>query len=121
MGGPSRQPMDHHGIAMLVHALHQREYPTVTHAHFLGRFPLAHASILGSFQPIQIISFLLAHRDSFHPSALRLSRGTFYLAQLGTSHLAATPQKLMLKNLRGSDKLPPVWASGRKGVTMRRI
>jgi hypothetical protein len=33
----------------------------------------------------------LAHLDSFHPSALRLSRGTFYLAQLGTFHLAATP------------------------------
>jgi PEP-CTERM motif len=32
----------------------------------------------------------LAHRDSFHPSALRLSIGTFYLAQLGTFHLAAT-------------------------------
>src|SRR5690242_403270 len=82
--------MHHHGISLLVHALQQRPYPTVTHAHFLGRFPLANASVLGSFQPIQIISFLLAHRDSFHPSALRLSRGTFYLAQLGTFHLAAT-------------------------------
>jgi hypothetical protein len=32
----------------------------------------------------------LAHRDSFHPSALRLSRGTFYFGQLGTSHFGAT-------------------------------
>jgi hypothetical protein len=32
----------------------------------------------------------LAHRDSFHPSTSRLSIGTFYLAQLGTFHLAAT-------------------------------
>jgi hypothetical protein len=32
----------------------------------------------------------LAHLDSFHPSALRLSIGTFYLARLGTFHLAAT-------------------------------
>jgi hypothetical protein len=32
----------------------------------------------------------LAHCDSFHPSASRLSIGTFYLAQLATSHLAAT-------------------------------
>jgi catalase len=32
----------------------------------------------------------LAHRDSFHPSAFRLSRGTFYLAGRGTFHLAAT-------------------------------
>jgi hypothetical protein len=36
----------------------------------------------------------LAHRDSFHPSALRLSRGTFYLAQSGTFHLAATPRTI---------------------------
>jgi hypothetical protein len=47
-------------------------------------------------QPIQVISFLLAHRDSFHPSALRLSRGTFYLAQTGTSHLAATFPQMAL-------------------------
>jgi len=32
----------------------------------------------------------LAHRDSFHPLALRLSRGTFYFGQLGTSHFGAT-------------------------------
>jgi hypothetical protein len=30
-------------------------------------------------QPGQsFVAFLLAHFDSFHPSALRLSRGTFY-------------------------------------------
>ncbi|MGD0047820.1 MAG: hypothetical protein ABSE42_12470, partial [Bryobacteraceae bacterium] len=40
--------------------------------------------------PVQVISFRLAHRDSFHPSTLRLSRGTFYLAQSGTFYLAAT-------------------------------
>ena len=43
-------------------------------------------------QPFQPISFLLAHCDSFHLSSFRLSRGTFYFAQLGTSHFAATPQ-----------------------------
>src|SRR6266481_4210005 len=99
--------MDHRGIATLVHALHQRAYPTVTHAHFLGRFPLANASIPGSFQPIQIISFLLAHRDSFHPSALRLSRGTFYLAQLGTSHLAATQNENRLSDQSRKFLFPP--------------
>jgi hypothetical protein len=55
-----------------------------------SEFPLAHASFLSPFQPIQAIPFLLAHRDSFHSSALRLSRGTFYLAGRGTFHLAAT-------------------------------
>jgi hypothetical protein len=48
------------------------------------------ADLLGPFQPIQLIPFLLAHRHSFHPSALRLSRGTFYFGQLGTSHFGAT-------------------------------
>jgi hypothetical protein len=32
----------------------------------------------------------LAHRDSFHPSAFRLSIGTFYFGQLGTFHFGAT-------------------------------
>jgi len=32
----------------------------------------------------------LAHRDSFHPSSLRPSRGTFYFGQLGTFHFGAT-------------------------------
>jgi hypothetical protein len=32
----------------------------------------------------------LAHLDSFHPSALRLSRGTFYFGHLGTFHFGAT-------------------------------
>jgi hypothetical protein len=32
----------------------------------------------------------LAHCNSFHPSALRLSIGTFYFGQLGTSHFGAT-------------------------------
>jgi hypothetical protein len=39
----------------------------------------------------------LAHCDSFHPSASRLSIGTFYLAQLGTSHLAATRLKIFFE------------------------
>jgi hypothetical protein len=32
----------------------------------------------------------LAHRNSFHPLALRLSSGTFYFGRLGTSHFDAT-------------------------------
>jgi hypothetical protein len=35
-------------------------------------------------------------------SALRLSRGTFYLAQLGTFHLAATPLKRTFTPGRGT-------------------
>jgi len=43
-------------------------------------------------QPFQLVSFLLTHRNSFHPSALRLSRGTLYFGQLGTSHFGATDE-----------------------------
>jgi hypothetical protein len=38
----------------------------------------------------------LAHSDSFHPSALRLSIGTFYFGQLGTSHFGATKNKFLV-------------------------
>ena len=65
---------------------------------------------LGSLQPLQLVSFLLAHRDSFHPSALRLSRGTFYLAQLGTFHLAATPDGTAHQDLGVCDMLSPIQA-----------
>jgi hypothetical protein len=34
-----------------------------------------------------------AHFDSFHPSALRLSIGTFYFGQLGTFHFGATNER----------------------------
>src|ERR1017187_4470631 len=53
-------------------------FPSVAHSHLLGGLPLADASFLGSSEPVQLIPFLLAHRDSFHPLALRLSRGTFF-------------------------------------------
>src|ERR1017187_5995576 len=82
--------MHDRSVALLAHPLEQRPHPAVAYTHPLRRFPLGDAPRLGTLQPIQFISFLLAHRDSFHPSALRLSRGTFYLAQSGTSHLAAT-------------------------------
>jgi hypothetical protein len=55
------------------------------------RLPLRYLPVPGSFQPVQPVPVLLAHCNSFHPSALRLSIGTFYFAQSGTSHLAATP------------------------------
>src|SRR6202035_4628195 len=90
IGGPPAQPMHDHRIALLDHPLEQLPYPSVAHSQLLGCLPLADASFLGSSQPVQLIPFLLAHRDSFHPLALRLSRGTFYFGQLGTSHFGAT-------------------------------
>src|SRR5580692_2879776 len=82
--------MHHDRIATLVHPQEQLAHPTVGHPHLAGSFALSDHAVLGPFQPFQLVAFLLAHLDSFHPSALRLSRGTFYLAQLGTFHLAAT-------------------------------
>src|ERR1017187_8112708 len=82
--------MHDHRVALLDHPLEQLPHPSVAHSHLLGCLPLADASFLGSSQPVQLVPFLLAHRDSFHPLALRLSRGTFYFGQLGTSHVAAT-------------------------------
>ena len=90
IGGPPAQPMHNHRVALLGHPIEQFPYPSVAHPHLLGRLPLADASFLGSSQPLQLIPFLLAHRDSFHPLALRLSRGTFYFGQLGTFHFGAT-------------------------------
>src|ERR1035437_9424810 len=82
--------MHDYRVALLDHPLDQLPYPSVAHSQLLGCLPLADASFLGSSQPVQLIPFLLAHRDSFHPLALRLSRGTFYFGQLGTSHFGAT-------------------------------
>src|ERR1035441_975790 len=82
--------MHDHRVALLDHPFEQLPHPSVAHSHLLGGLPLADASLLGSSQPVQLIPFLLAHRDSFHPLALRLSRGTFYFGQLGTSHFGAT-------------------------------
>src|SRR5712691_8632642 len=94
--------MHHHRIATLFHPLQLLAHPPLAHAHLLGRLALTQHPVPGPFQPFQLVPFLLAHLDSFHPSALRLSRGTFYLAQLGTFHLAAT-----------SSRLPPVGSKSR--------
>jgi hypothetical protein len=90
-------------------------------SHPLGHFPLRHLAVLGSFQPPQPVPFLLAHPDSFHPSALRLSIGIFYLAQLGTSHLAATAFYRFIEGLTATIVFPiiPTGFSAKKGSLLR--
>src|ERR1017187_6871421 len=105
--------MHDHRVALLDHPLEQLPHPSVAHSHLLGGLPLADASFLGSSQPVQLVPFLLAHRDSFHPLALRLSRGTFYFGQLGTSHFGAT---LVVCPPHGT---PRLWYSG--GRTKARL
>src|ERR1035438_7404456 len=90
VGGPPTQPVDHYRIALLLHPLDEFAHPPSRHAHLLSGLALSHAARFNPLQPVQVVSFLLAHRDSFHPSTLWLSRGTFYLAQSGTFYLAAT-------------------------------
>src|ERR1700694_3230930 len=105
--------MHHHRIATLFHPLQLLAHPPLAHAHLLGRLALPQHPVPGPFQPFQLVPFLVAHLDSFHPSALRLSRGTFYLAQLGTFHLAATARRrqrsgsLSFDNLYQSLPQPP--------------
>jgi len=75
--------------------------PRLAHLHPLGRLPLRDLLLPHQLQPVQPVPFLLAHLDPFfsHPPMLRsegLSRGTFYLAQIGTSHVAATPSSRSL-------------------------
>src|ERR1022692_2391744 len=97
--------MHDHRVALLDHPFEQLPHPSVAHSHLLGGLPLADASLLGSSQPVQLIPFLLAHRDSFHPLALRLSRGTFYFGQLGTSHFGATRAIARSDRLLTSDRI----------------
>src|SRR5713226_8107405 len=97
--------MHHHRVALFLHPPEQLAHPTLADAHPLGRFPLRHLPVSGSFQPVQPVPLLLAHPDSFHSSALRLSIGTFYLAQLGTFHLAATAIEAVLTSVLNSFKL----------------
>src|SRR5665213_414858 len=87
--------MHHHSVPALFHPLQQLTHPAVAHSHLLRRLALADYLVLCPLQPLQLVPFLLAHRDSFHPLALRLSRGTFYFGQLGTFHFGATAKSAL--------------------------
>jgi len=77
-------------VAIGLHAHQQLAHPAIAYPHLFRRLLLRDDPVLRPFQPLQPISFLLVHRDSVHPSSFPPSRGTFYFAQLGTSHFAAT-------------------------------
>src|SRR5205807_6549114 len=64
IGRPSPPPMHHHGITLLALTLQQRAHPAVADAHLFRGLPLCDHTILCALQPLQAISFLLAHRDS---------------------------------------------------------
>ena len=62
--------MHDHLVALLFHAGPQRPNPSVRDAHLLRRLPLSDHAVPEPLQPIQSLSFLPAHCDSFHPSSL---------------------------------------------------
>src|SRR5260370_37911463 len=93
-------------MACFFHGDEQSAAPPIRDSHSLGCISLRPPSVLGPLHPLQPVPFLLAHRDSFHPPAHRLSRGTFYFAQLGTYHFAATEAvRLLMRSPATSDRM----------------
>ena len=87
-------PFPHHGpIAALLVSLQQTPYLARRDTQLLGRLGLPNAlgfQIPENYQPVSIA---LAHGENslfWHPPSLISSRGHFYLAQTGYSHLAPT-------------------------------
>src|SRR6185436_19802176 len=74
--------MDHNGIPFGLHFHQQPAHPAVAHSHLLGRPFLRNLPFFDAFQPIQPIPFLLAHRDSFHPSSLAAVKRNFLLCPI---------------------------------------
>src|ERR1039458_9475009 len=87
---PAPQSVHDNRVAIGLHARQQFSHPPAADAHLRGGVLLRDDTVLHPLQPLQPISFLLVHPDSFHPPSFLLSRGTFYFALLGTSHFAAT-------------------------------
>src|SRR6185503_5341739 len=74
--------MDHNGIPFGLHFHQQPAHPAVAHSHLLGHPFLRNLPFFDAFQPIQPIPFLLAHRDSFHPSSLAAVKRNFLLCPI---------------------------------------
>ena len=65
VGWLSSQPVHHHSIALLLQPLQQTAHPARVHSHVLGGLLLGDRFLFGLLQPIQPVSFLLVHCDSF--------------------------------------------------------
>jgi hypothetical protein len=66
---PAPESVHHNRVAIGFHAQQQLSHPAVADAHLPGGLPLCDDSVLYPLQPLQPISFLLVHCDSFHPSS----------------------------------------------------
>src|ERR1041385_8713354 len=78
----SAQTVDHYPISLHFHGRQQPAHPPLAHPHLLGRPSLRHLSVSDAFQPIQPVAFLLAHRDTFHPSSLAAVKRTVLLCPI---------------------------------------
>src|ERR1041385_2790803 len=78
----SAQTVDHYPISLHFHGRQQPAHPPLAHPHLLGRPSLRHLSVSDAFQPIQPVAFLLAHRDTFHPSSLAAVKRNFLLCPI---------------------------------------
>jgi hypothetical protein len=66
---PAPQSVHDNRVAIGFHARHQLSHPALADPHLPGGLLLRDRPVLHSLQPLQPISFLLVHRDSFHPSS----------------------------------------------------
>src|SRR5258708_114642 len=82
--------MHHDTVAFLLHLDQKFAYPPVRNPHSLGRIALRHYSLSSALQPFQPIPFLLAHRDSFHPSSLSAVNRNFLLCPIRNFSLCSS-------------------------------
>jgi hypothetical protein len=66
---PAPQSVYDNRVAIGFHAQQQLAHPAVADAHLCGGLPLRNDPVLHPLQPLQPISFLLVHCNSFHPSS----------------------------------------------------
>src|SRR5205807_3849870 len=82
IGSPASQPVQHDPIPFRFHSTQKLPYPSIRHPHLLRGFALGYHAVLCSLEPVQPISFLLIHFESFHPSSLAAVKRNFLLCPI---------------------------------------
>jgi hypothetical protein len=90
VGGFPPQSMHYYRISLLLHPPQQLPHPSLGHAHSSGCFPLRHLPVPCSFQPNPASPVPVGSSRFVPLLSLAAVNRNFYLAQLGTAHLAAT-------------------------------
>jgi hypothetical protein len=95
-------------LAFGLHALRQRCTRRIADAERCRCEPLRDNPPDTPVHPVEPISFLPVHRDSFHDSSSERSRRTFYFSYLGTSQFPATLYDLVAINFLVCDNIPAI-------------